>query len=55
MKLIDKLESNDTTKVGMIPSASKDISTKFAYQCLHILNNEEVLNGLKFSTKMQNR
>ena len=53
MELIGKLVSNDTTKIGMLPSASKYVSFKFADQCLHILNNKEGLNGLKGSTKMQ--
>ena len=38
----------------MIPSASKYISVEFVYQFLHIINNKEILNGLKGSTKMQN-
>ena len=53
MKLMGKLASNDTTNIGMLPSASKYVSIKFANQCLHILNNKEVLNGLKGSTKIQ--
>ena len=53
MKLIGKLASNDTSKIGMLPSASKDISVQFADQCIHILNNKDRLNGLKGSTKMQ--
>ena len=54
-RIIDKLASNDTTKNGMLPSASKDISIKFAYQCLHILNKKEILNGIKVSKKIQKR
>ena len=53
MELIGKLESNYTSNIGIIPSASKDISIKFADQCLHIINNKERLNGLKVITKMQ--
>ena len=49
------LASIDTTNIGMLPSASKYVSVDFAYQCLHILNNKERLNGLKGSTKMQTR
>ena len=36
----------------MIPSASKDVSVIFAYQCIKIINNKEILNGLKCSTKI---
>ena len=39
----------------MLPSASKDVSMKFTYQCLHIRNNIEIFNGLKGSTKMKKR
>ena len=42
LKLIGKLESNDTSKNGMIPSASKDVSIKFVYKCIHIINNKEI-------------
>ena len=55
MELIGKLGSNDTTSIGMIPNASKDVSKTFVDQCLHILNNKESLNGLKRITKIQNR
>ena len=53
MELIGKLASNDTSKIGMLPSASKDVSVQFADQCIHILNNKDRLNGLKGSTKIQ--
>ena len=53
MELIGKLVSNDTTKVVMLLSDPKYISVKFVYQCLHILNNKGILDGLKGSTKMQ--
>ena len=53
MKLIGKLGSNYTTKIGILPSALKYFSVKFADQCLHIPNNKDKLNGLKGSTKMQ--
>ena len=39
----------------MILSASKYVSIEFAYQHIYILNNKERLNGIKVSTKMQNR
>ena len=55
MKPIGKLGSNNTMNIDMLPSASKDVSIKFTDQCLHILNNKEILNGLKSSTKIQNR
>ena len=55
MELIVKLASNYTSKIGMIPSDSKDFSAKFSDQCLHILNNKYRLNGLKGSTKIQYR
>ena len=55
MELIGKLGSNDTKKIGMIPSASKYVSIKFSHQCLHILNDKEMLNGIKGSSKIQNR
>ena len=49
-----KLEINDTNNIGMLSSASKDVSIKFVDQCVHILNNKEILNELKGSTKMKN-
>ena len=55
MELIDKLGSNHTTNIGILPSASKHVSNKSAYQCLHIIDNKEILNGLKGSTKTKNR
>ena len=55
MELIGKLESNDTSRIGMLPSASKYFSIEFADKCIQILNNKYRLNGLKSSTKMQNR
>ena len=55
MELMGKLASNDTTNIGMLPSDSKDVIIKFADQCLHILNNKEILNGIKGSIKMQKR
>ena len=55
MELMGKLDSNDTTNIGMLPSASKDVSVKFEYQYLQIINNKEIVNGLKGSTKIQKR
>ena len=55
MELIGKLASNNTTNIYMLPSASKDVSIKFSDQYLHILNNKEILNGIKCITKMQKR
>ena len=51
MELMGKLASNDTKNIGMLPSASKYVSINFADQCLHILNNNEILNWLKGSSK----
>ena len=48
-----KSASKDTKNIGMLPSASKCVSIKFADQYLHGPNNKEILNGLKDSTKMQ--
>ena len=53
MELIGKLSSNDTSEIGMLPSASKYVSIKFEYQCIHILNNKERLNRLKSITKIK--
>ena len=39
----------------MLPSAPKDVSIKLAEQCLHILNNNDRLNGLKGIKKLQKR
>ena len=55
MELMGKLETKDTTYIGMLSSASKCISVNFLDQCLYILNNKEILNGLKGSTKIQKR
>ena len=46
MELIGKLERNNTSKIGMLPSTSKDVSIIFADKCIHIINNKEILNGL---------
>ena len=55
MELIGKLGSGNTTKIIMTPSASKDVSIQFVDQFLEILNNKEILNGLKGSSKIQKR
>ena len=39
MEIFGKLGINDTTRIGMLPSASKDVSITFSDQCIHILNN----------------
>ena len=55
MELIDKLASNDTPKIIILPRESKDVSVKFSEQCLHIITNNNGLNGIKGSTKIQKR
>ena len=55
METIGKLKSNNTSKIGMLPSASKYFSIKVLDKSLHIINNKDMLNGLKGSTKMQKR
>ena len=55
MELIGKLESNDTSNIRMLTSASKDVSIEFVEKFLHILNNKDRVNLLKGSTKMQHR
>ena len=52
MELISKLASNNTSKIEMLPSASKEVSIKFEDQCINIINNKELLNGLKGITKI---
>ena len=54
-KLIDKLSSNETSRVGIITSDSKDVSNKFVDQCIKIINNKEGFNGLKCGTKIESR
>ena len=53
-ELIGKLASNYTKNIGMIPSASKDVSIKFVDQYINIPNNKEIFNGLKGRTKKKN-
>ena len=47
MEIIDKLESNDILKIGMLLSLSNYVSIKLSDQCLRILNDEVRLNGQK--------
>ena len=44
MELIGKLASNNSSKIVTLPSASKDVSVKFADQFIHIINNKSILN-----------
>ena len=45
MEIIGKLGSNHITKIGILPSASKEVFIKFADQCLHIINNKERMDS----------
>ena len=36
MELIGKLETNDTSNIGITPSVSEDVSIKISDQCIHI-------------------
>ena len=54
MELIGKLSSNDTSNIGMIPSASNDVIVKFADKCIHIICNKDRLNGLNARRIYQN-
>ena len=54
MELIGKLGSNNTTKIGMLTSASKDVSIKLVDQCLIFFNNKEILDGIKGIKKTEN-
>ena len=40
MEFIGKLGSNDTSKIGMLCSASKYVSGKFTDKCIHIINHK---------------
>ena len=55
MELIVKLAFNDTSNIGMRTSASNDVSIKFLYQCIHTINNKEIINGLRGSTKTKKK
>ena len=54
MELLSKLTSNNTSNIGIIPSASRYVSINFSEQDLHITTNKYCLKGLKGSTKMIN-
>ena len=53
MELIGKLESKNTSNIGILTSDSKYTSIKFTDQCIHILNNKENLNELKGRKKFK--
>ena len=55
MELLGKSSSNDTSNIGMIPSASKRFCINFEEKCFNILTNNEQLNVLKGITNIQNR
>ena len=55
MELLGKKTSNGTSKIGILPSASKDFTLNLIEQYLHIITNKYMLSGLKCSTKMRNR
>ena len=55
IEFIGQISSNDTSNIRMIPTASIYVSDKFKYQYIHNIKNKDRLNGLKGSTKMQNR
>ena len=42
MELIGKLASSDTSKIGILPTDSKDILIKFAYQSIHSINKNKI-------------
>ena len=55
MELQGKLASNYTSKVTMLPNVLNNDFIKFKEQYLHILTNNDRLNGIKGSTKMKKR
>ena len=55
IELLGKLTNNDTSKIVIISSASKDVSINFSEQCLNIITNNDSLNGIKGRTKIKNR
>ena len=55
IEMIGKLASNNTSNIGMLPSASKHVYIKFSDQCIQILYNKEGGNELKCSTRIQKR
>ena len=40
MEIIGKFASNDIPNIGVLPSASKDVSIKFLDLCIHIPNDK---------------
>ena len=40
MEIIGKFASNDISNIGVLPSASKDVSIKFLDLCIHIPNDK---------------
>ena len=55
MEIFGKLESTNTLKIGMLPSASKYVFNKISEQYKYILDNKDRVDGLKLSTKMWKR
>ena len=55
METFEKLACNNTSKIGTLPSESKDVSIKFSEQFLHIFNNTDRLNGIQGRKKVQKR
>ena len=55
MKLLGKLISNDSWKIGMISSTSKYIIINFSEQYFKIPTNKDILNDLKGIIKIQKR
>ena len=53
--IIGKLTSKDTQNIEILTIASKNVSINFVEQCLHILTNKDIMNGLKRITKMRLR
>ena len=53
IELLGELASNNTSKIGMIPSSSNYVSNKLRVKCIHIIKNSDRLNGLKGSTKIK--
>ena len=53
MESLGQLESNNTSKIRMLHSASKYCAIKFEDQCLQIINTKDNLNGLKATSKMK--
>ena len=51
MELLGKLSSNETSKIGMLPSVSQYVSNKFVENFIKTLNNKYKLKGIKGSKK----